>query len=111
MAIKVERRIYSKSEIKKFISELEKRLIADGFPVSVVILFGSYAKGYAGIDSDIDVAVIFQHPVSSSVKKRISEVYWIAKQVNIKFEPHLLTTEEMKNPYLSLVGEINKLKK
>ncbi|MBI5143111.1 MAG: nucleotidyltransferase domain-containing protein, partial [Nitrospirae bacterium] len=40
--------------VRQYVAELRRNLIA----VEEVIMFGSYAKGTAGEDSDIDIAVI-----------------------------------------------------
>ncbi len=37
------------------------RRIADAFPVEKVVLFGSYAKGSASEDSDVDLLVVMDH--------------------------------------------------
>ena len=42
------------TDLQRYILELRK----NGFPVQKVLLFGSWAKGTAGDESDIDVALI-----------------------------------------------------
>jgi len=41
-------------DLRKFIAELRR----NGIPVQKALLFGSWSKGNAGLDSDIDVALI-----------------------------------------------------
>ncbi len=41
-------------DLRKFIAELRK----NGIPVQKALLFASWSKGNAGLDSDIDVALI-----------------------------------------------------
>ena len=48
----------STNEVKKVVRNYAKVLKANGFSFSNIYLFGSYASGKAGRDSDIDVAVI-----------------------------------------------------
>jgi len=47
-----------KTEILEFLKEIKPGLKREG--VATIALFGSYAKGNAGVFSDIDIAVQFQ---------------------------------------------------
>ena len=48
--------ILTKETILAYLSEIKSSLEKDG--IKRVRLFGSYAKGYAGEDSDIDIVVL-----------------------------------------------------
>ena len=108
MVITAERKKLNRSEINKSLVELKRKLISENIPVVKTILFGSYAKGYEHIDSDIDVAIVLSPRISSETKRKIRQIPWWAKQINIKLEPHILSTADLKNRYFSIVGEINK---
>lgn len=45
-------------QVQAVITEMVHRIVS-GFDPDEVILFGSYARGQAGPDSDVDLAVIF----------------------------------------------------
>ena len=44
--------------IQQLIKQYLKSLSENGFPVKEAIVFGSYAKGKASLDSDIDLALV-----------------------------------------------------
>lgn len=64
-----------KINIEKFSKELTK-LIDEKYPrtVAAVYLFGSYAKGYARPDSDIDVAALFREGIADEVRDEASDL-------------------------------------
>ncbi len=74
-----------------------KRVISARFDVEPkVMMFGSYSKGYANPDSDIDVAVIV--PTYGDRKFEISKKLWHdVDQVSFLIEP-VLMAEDRQSP-------------
>jgi predicted nucleotidyltransferase len=70
-----------------------KQVIAPHFDVEPkVMMFGSYSKGYANPDSDIDVAVIL--PTYGDRKLEISKFLWReVDQVSFLIEPVLMAED------------------
>ena len=70
-----------------------KQVIAPHFEVEPrVMMFGSYSKGYAGPDSDIDVAVIV--PTYGDKKLDISKALWHdTRKVSFLIEPVLMADD------------------
>ena len=70
-----------------------KRAIAHRFPQEPkVMMFGSYSKGYANPDSDIDVAVIV--PTYGDRKLEMSQGLWReTRNVSFLIEPVLLAED------------------
>ncbi|MBQ2210586.1 MAG: nucleotidyltransferase domain-containing protein [Prevotella sp.] len=70
-----------------------KQVIAPRFDVEPrVMMFGSYSKGYANPDSDIDVAVIV--PTYGNRKLEISKLLWHdVDQVSFLIEPVLIAED------------------
>ncbi|MCG2690405.1 nucleotidyltransferase domain-containing protein, partial [Candidatus Parcubacteria bacterium] len=108
MVIKAERKKINNKELKKIISLFKEKLRQEQVPFQKVMLFGSYANGKAHIDSDIDLAVILPSKAPSVLKKKINNITWWAKQINVKLEPHFLSVSDLKNNFFSLPAEINK---
>lgn len=52
VSFKYSDRVYTTAELKKIVSKTVK-----GYPIDKVFLFGSYSRGQARPDSDIDLAV------------------------------------------------------
>lgn len=82
-------------EIKKIISEITRK-IREKYHPEKIILFGSYAYGKPGNDSDIDLFI-----VKNTKKRRIDrfvEVKRIAydSERNIPFSPLVYTSKEIK---------------
>ncbi len=71
-----------------------KRVISSRFDVEPrVMLFGSYSKGYATPDSDIDVAVIV--PSYGNRKMEISQGLWHdVRNVSFLIEPVLMAEDK-----------------
>lgn len=63
--------------------EALKRELKARFPVDRVILFGSQARGEARADSDIDVLVLTQRPVSHRERRQMVD---IAFGVNMRYD-------------------------
>ena len=74
-----------------------KEIISPRFAVEPkVMMFGSYSKGYANSDSDIDVAVIV--PTYGDIKMDISKRLWRdVREVSFLIEP-VLIAEDRKTP-------------
>ena len=70
-----------------------KRVIAHRFPQEPkVMMFGSYSKGYANPDSDIDVAVIV--PTYGDRKLEMSQGLWMdTRNVSFLIEPVLIAED------------------
>ena len=95
-----------KSDIKKihkYVRLLEKQEIK----ILRVILFGSYAKGKANPDSDIDIAVISAQFGQDKVEEMMS-LRKIALKVDSHIEPIPLSPGDLKDHYSTLAQEIKK---
>ena len=75
-------------------------LLRDQFVFHKMILFGSYAKGNPGKDSDIDVAIVF--PGYGNRLDRQVELMKLTRQVDTRIEPHPFREDEfdISNPYV-----------
>ena len=90
-------------KIDKFAQMVEQR----GISVSKVILFGSYAKGKANPDSDIDIAV-----VSTQFGQDIVEEMMTLRKIAIKVDSHIepvpLCSEDLDDNFSTLAQEIKR---
>lgn len=70
-----------------------KQVISPRFDIEPkVMMFGSYSKGYANPDSDIDVAVIV--PTYGNQKLELSKMLWHdVDQVSLLIEPVLMAED------------------
>ena len=88
--------------IKEFVNVLKR----EGITIDRVILYGSYATGDVGPDSDIDVAVISK----DFGKDRVEEgmvLYRIAGKIDPRLEPVPLSTKMYEDDtWIPLVYEI-----
>ena len=71
-------------EVKKRIEDFITSIKDDGIKVNKVVLFGSYAKGEAREDSDIDLCVVSD----DFGKDRISEMQYLFKKAT-KIDPRI----------------------
>lgn len=96
----------SVAEAKKIAIAYSNRLKKDKFPVKGVYLFGSYAKGEARKNSDIDLAV-----VGNSRKKYWDIITLLNKatlDVDVRIEPHYFKSSDFKNEASTMVAEVHK---
>lgn len=81
--------------------------IKDNFPVKKMILYGSYAKGKARPDSDIDVAVVLDFPDHLQRVELTARLFHYARQINSSIEPKCVFWDEyLKNDKASILAEI-----
>ena len=87
-----ERRTLSRDEALDLVRQY-KSVISPRFETEPrVMMFGSYSKGYANPDSDIDVAVIV--PTYGDQKLEISKKLWHdVRQVSFLIEPVLMADD------------------
>jgi len=82
-----------------------KILIDEGYAVSQVILFGSYAKGLERKDSDVDVAVI-SPKFGKDVMLETIALRKAAMKIDSRIEPVPLTPLALKDKYSTFSSEI-----
>jgi len=83
------------------------RLIRQVLPIKKVLLYGSYAKGQATEDSDIDVAVVVDEPDHSKRIEITTRLFDSAFRVDPTIEPKCIFWDEYKNhDRASILAEI-----
>lgn len=85
------------STVAKYADVVTKQLSPDA-----IILFGSYAKGEANEDSDIDVAVVF-NGFSGDWLKTLAVLWKLRRGISYDIEPHLLDTTDDKSGFVQHV--------
>lgn len=88
--------IIEKSAIQKEIASFYN-LIKGAYPVKKIILYGSYAKGVATKDSDIDIGVIIDLPDDVNKVKITSNLFHLARRIDTHIEPLCILWSEYKN--------------
>ncbi len=78
-----------------------------GINVSQVILFGSYAKGLAKPDSDIDLAIVSSQFGKNAWKEMIL-LRKLALKIDSHIEPLPLAPQDVDDQYSSLSQEIKR---
>lgn len=97
-----------KSQVIKTIKKFIKALEYEGISVERVILYGSYAKGKARADSDIDVAVVSKDFGKDRVEEGMS-LFRIAGEIDPRLEPVPFSTKQYENDtWVPLIYEIRK---
>lgn len=78
--------------VLEYINFLKKR-----YDIKKVYLFGSFAKENADIDSDIDIAVIFDQ-VDDSFDLQV-QLMKLRRQYDTRIEPHVFRTSDFKKSH------------
>lgn len=89
--------------IRKYIYLLKQK----GVKVSKAILFGSYAKGTAVQDSDIDIAIISSQFGQDNLKETMF-LRKLALKIDSHIEPLAFSPHDLKDRYSTLAQEILK---
>jgi predicted nucleotidyltransferase len=84
------------------IAEMVRRIVEE-FDPQKVILFGSYARGMAGPDSDVDLLVVM--PVKGSRRQQRVAIRTALSGMGLAKDVFVVTPEEVKR-YGDLVGSI-----
>jgi len=84
------------------INEMVRRIV-ERFDPEKIILFGSYAKGKAGLDSDVDLLIIM--PVSGSKREKQIEIGVALHDIRIPMDIIVATPEEAERRQ-NIVGTI-----
>lgn len=93
----------AKTKAKKFIKSLDKA----GIKVDKAYLFGSFAKGKAKKDSDIDVCIVSP----SFSRDYLAEMVKLRKyslKIDSRIEPVPFLPEDLEDKYSTLASEIKK---
>ena len=87
--------------IAKFRAVLE----AASIPIDKMLLFGSYAKGNARANSDIDVAVVSKNFGYDDVEE-MQTLYKLTHLADIRIEPYPLAPNDLSDSWSPIVEEI-----
>ena len=88
--------------VKRYIAELEKNKI----PIKKAIIFGSYARGKAKTESDIDVALVSEVFSGDRFEDR-RKIIPLRREIDNRIEPIPLRPEDFENGGI-LVEEIRR---
>src|SRR3989338_5058644 len=91
--------------IIKTVNEFKKSLQASWVTVDFLIVFGSYAKGLARPDSDIDVGVVSKMFGKDDVLET-QELFKKALRVNTFIEPYPINPKDLQDTYNPIIQEI-----
>jgi predicted nucleotidyltransferase len=81
-------------------------VLKENFHVKKVVLYGSYANNTARLDSDIDVAVIFDR-VDGDFLMAEAKLYKLRKEIDARIEPVLLEESNDKSGFIEEILRLN----
>lgn len=79
-------------------SERVKKML----PVKMIILYGSYAKGTYGTDSDIDIALVVDELKENWLKVN-SQLFLLSAEIDSNIEPNLIISRDRKSTFLESI--------
>lgn len=95
-----------KGQVIKVVKEFINALKQEGITIDRVILYGSYARGRARKDSDIDVAVVSKDFGKDRVEEGMA-LFRIAGKIDPRIEPVPVSREMYdKDTWIPLIYEI-----
>ncbi len=78
------------------------RLVVDVIPVSMIVLYGSYAKGMERKDSDIDVAVVVDD-LNGDFLETSARLFSLCRLVDSNIEPKLVVKRNNRSGFLESI--------
>ncbi|QTA81031.1 Nucleotidyltransferase [Desulfonema limicola] len=90
--------------VEQVIGKVKKyaELVRINFPVSHIILYGSYAKNTFSEDSDIDVAVIVDE-IKEDFLETLAGLYKLTREIDDRIEPILLDSTHDESGFLEQI--------
>jgi len=89
---------------KKIINIVKKyaEVVKQNYSVNQIYLFGSYAKGNAREESDIDVAIVLDK-IGDDYLEQSTKLFQLRRKIDLRIEPVLL---ELNNDISGFLNEI-----
>lgn len=92
-------------EVKKIASNFGRAVTKEGIPIKKLIIFGSYAKGRARPESDIDICIVSPKFGKDSIKE-LQFLFKIRRGIDSRIEPFPVSWEEYKKTVSPIIFEI-----
>lgn len=99
--------VYSQDQLNNVITEFIQR-IRSRHALKRAYLYGSYARGTARADSDIDIALVFEHLDEAGVFDEAFEVFHEAQEFNPDIEPICFQEDEFEEALAPIVDVIRR---
>ncbi len=96
-----------KKEIKNIVLRYREKIEKSGIPVERMILFGSYARGKARTDSDIDICVV-SPKLGKDEMAEIGELNFLHWKLDNRIEAHPVSSKDYKSVATPFISEIKK---
>ena len=98
-----------KEKVKQLVKEYSKLVVANMI-VNKIILYGSYARGNARKDSDIDVAVVVpRSSISKDIIEDMAKLFKLRRNISTDIEPILLIDGEDTSGFLDDILEYGEI--
>lgn len=99
--------VYTKEQLDEMINRFIEH-VRSQHALSQAFLFGSYAKGTARPDSDIDLALIFDKLDESGVFDEAFRIFHEAQTLNPDIEPVCFRTDEFESGLSPIIDVITR---
>lgn len=87
----------SKDQVKRIVKAYAQELRRHDFPFTHIFLYGSYAKGRAGAESDIDVCVISPKFGGKQWNSYERKLWQLRRAVDARIEPIGMTVGDLRS--------------
>ena len=96
-----------KKEIKKIVQQYRLKVKNAGIPIEKMIIFGSYARGNARKDSDIDICVVSPELGKDEIAEA-SKLNFLRWKLDNRIEAHPVSSKDFKSTATPFISEVKK---
>ena len=96
-----------KKEIKNIVLRYREKIEDAGIPVERIVLFGSYARGKARKDSDIDICVVSPE-LGKDEMTEIGKLNFLHWKLDNRIEAHPVSSKDYREKATPFISEIHK---
>ena len=88
--------------------EAYSRLVAERYHPKMIIVYGSYARGTATEESDIDIAV-FCDVLPGEHYEHAAELFRLTREIDLRIEPILIESDTVQNRFYKEILKTGKI--
>jgi predicted nucleotidyltransferase len=88
--------------------EAYSKCVRDRYHPKMIVVYGSYARGTATENSDIDIAVVCD-ALSGDYLENAAELFKLRRDIDLRIEPVLIESNDLENSFYNEIRRTGKI--